>query len=114
QVCRLADRRVIHLQVAPDGAHDYVPRVQTNSYLDRNAVGPSNSLSVPFHGFLHPKGCIAGSHGVIFVSKRRTKERHNPVTHDLIDSPFVTMDSLHHMFEDRVEKFARFLRISVS
>ena len=51
---------------------------------------------------------------MIFVRKRRAKERHDPVAHDLIDCPLVAVHRFHHVFEDRIEKFPRFLRITVS
>src|SRR5262249_45337830 len=73
QVCSLANCPLVHLQVAPDGPHHYLPGVQTHSYLDGNSLGPPYSLGVAFHRFLHSERRIAAAHCVIFMSKRRTK-----------------------------------------
>ena len=35
---RLADRRVVHVQIAADGAHDHLARVQPDADADRHAV----------------------------------------------------------------------------
>ena len=50
---------------------------------------------------------------MIFQRQRCTEQRHDPVTHDLIDSALVPMDRLHHSFQHRVEQLARFLGISI-
>src|SRR5262245_5494856 len=47
------------------------------------------------------------------MSERRAEERHDAVAHDLIDGALVVMDRFHHPFEDRVEKLAGLLGISV-
>jgi hypothetical protein len=50
---------------------------------------------------------------VIFVGNRRTKQRHDPVAHHLVDSALKTMNRLHHVLEDGVEQLARLLGIAV-
>src|SRR5262249_30359982 len=49
----------------------------------------------------------------ILVRERRTEERHDPITHDLVDSAFVAMDRVHHQFEHRVENLSRLFGITV-
>jgi hypothetical protein len=60
---------------------------------------------------LGSKGCWP--HRVILLCDRRAEERHDFLTHDLADGPFVSMNSLHHQFEVRIEDSARLLRIAV-
>ena len=50
---------------------------------------------------------------MIFMSQRRAEQRHDPIAHDLIDCSFIAVHCLHHVFEDWVEKFPRFLGIAV-
>ena len=46
------------------------------------------------------------------ASELRTSA-HDSVAYDLVDCALVAVDGLHHMFVDRVEDLARFLRIPV-
>ena len=62
---------------------------------------------------LHPERGITGADRVVLVGERRTEERHDPVAHHLVHGALVAVDRLHHPFEDRVEKLARLLRITV-
>ena len=50
---------------------------------------------------------------MILVRERRAEERHDAVAHHLVDRPLVPMDGLHHVFQDRVQKLARFLGIAI-
>jgi hypothetical protein len=50
---------------------------------------------------------------VVLVGDRCAKERHDPVAHDLVHRALVTVHGLHHVFEDRVEDFARLLGVTV-
>src|SRR5262249_47943272 len=56
---------------------------------------------------------VARSHRVIFVREWRAEQRHDAVAHDLVYRALVAMHSLHHVLEDGVKDFARFLRIAV-
>src|SRR5215831_20768186 len=51
---------------------------------------------------------------MVLMRQRRTEQGHDPVTHYLIHCAFITMHSFHHVFEDWVKEFPRFLRITVS
>src|SRR5262245_4885819 len=51
---------------------------------------------------------------MVLMRQRRTEQGHDPVTHYLIHCAFITMHSFHHVFENWVEEFPRFLRITVS
>jgi hypothetical protein len=110
---RLADSRVVHVQVAADGADHHLSGVQSQSDLDIDAMPAAHILSVPGHRPLHTERGIARAHGVILVSDWCTEQRHDPVAHDLIDSALVTMDRLHHVLEYGVEQLPGLLGISV-
>ncbi len=69
---------------------------------------------MPPHRLLHSQRRIAGAHGVILMGKRRAEQRHDPVAHHLVHRTFVVVHRFHHMLDDRIEKFTRLLRITVS
>ena len=53
QVRRLTDRRVVHVEIRPDGADHHLARVETHADLDRNPVAPEHVLGVTPHRVLH-------------------------------------------------------------
>ena len=52
---------------------------------------------------------MAGPTGMVLVCHRRTKERHHPVSRELVDGTFKLVDFIHENFEatvhDRVDFF---------
>src|ERR687897_370703 len=101
---RLTNCRIVHLQVTPDGAHHYLSRVQTNSYLNGYSLAPSDSLGVTLYRLLHLERRIARAHSVVFMGERRTEQRHDAVAHDLIDGSLITVDGFHHVLEDGIKE----------
>ena len=41
---------------------------------------------------------------MVLVGDGRPEERHDPITHHLVDRAFVAVDGLHHPFEDGIQK----------
>ena len=113
QVRRLADGGVVHVQVAVDGAHDHLARVEADADLHVDALAPAQFLGVPAHRLLHADGGAAGAHRVILVGDRRAEERHDAVAHHLVHRALVAVDGLHHPLEDGVEELARLLGVAV-
>ena len=113
QVRRLADGRVVHVEIAADGAHDDLPGVQPDADLDHGRVRASHLVRVLLHALLHPERRVAGPHRVVLVGERRAEERHDPVAHHLVDRALVAVDRLHHALEHGVEELARLLGIAV-
>ena len=110
---RLADRRVVHVQIAADGAHDDLARVEPDPDLHVHAVRVARLLRVAHHQLLHPERRIARPDGVVLVGERRAEQRHDPVAHDLVHRALVAMDRVHHVLEHRIEELARVLGIAV-
>jgi hypothetical protein len=50
---------------------------------------------------------------VILARDRSAKERHDPVTHHLIDRTLVAVDRLDHVLENGVKELPSLLRIAV-
>jgi hypothetical protein len=113
QVRRLADRGVVHVQIASDGTHDDLTGVESDSDLNVHAVSVTRVISVSLHRLLHPQRRIARPHGVILVRERRAKQRHDPIAHHLVDRALVAVDGLHHPLENGVEDLARLLGITI-
>ena len=110
---RLADGRVVHVEIAADGAHDDLAGIQPDADLQVHAVGIEDALGMALHPLLHAQRRVAGAHGVILVGEGRAEQRHDPVAHHLVDGALVVVDGLHHVLEDRVEELARLLGIAV-
>src|SRR5262245_56780280 len=101
---RLADSRVVHVQVAADGADHHLSCAQSYPDLDIAAMPAAHIRSVPSHRPLHTERGITRAHGMILVGDWCAEERHDPVAHDLIDSALEAVDRLHHVLEDGVEQ----------
>jgi hypothetical protein len=110
---RLADGGVIHAQIRADRPHDHFPRVQADSDLDLHPELATHALGVSLHRLLHPKRRVARPHCVVLVSERRAEQRHDPVTHYLVDGALVAVHRVHHVLDNRVEELARLLGITV-
>src|SRR5256712_3092447 len=110
---RLADSRVVHVEIAADGAHNDLARVEPDPDLYVHAVRAARLLRVALHQILHPQRRIARPHGVVLVSEGRAEERHDPIAHDLVLRALVAVDGLHHSLEQRIEDLARLLGIAV-
>jgi hypothetical protein len=109
----LADRRVVHAQIAADRPDDDLAGIQPDPDLERDAVRPTHLLGVPAHGSLHVDCRIAGPHRVILVGDRRPEERHDPVAHHLVHRTLVAVDRLHHAVEHRVQELPGVLGVAV-
>jgi hypothetical protein len=109
----LPDRRVVHAEVAADGPHHHLARVEPHANLDGNALGAANLVRVVPHRLLHAQGGVAGTHGVILVGEGRAEEGHDTVAHDLVHRAFVVVDGVHHVLEHGIEELARLFGIAI-
>src|SRR4030095_12251971 len=109
----LPDRRVVHVEVAADGPHHHLARVEPDANLDGNALGAANLVGIVPHRLLHAQGGVAGTHGVILVGEGRAEEGHDAVAHDLVHRAFVVVDGVHHVLEHGIEELARLLGIAI-
>ena len=110
----LPDSGVVHVEIAVDRADHNFSRVQADSDLNWHTLQTLKLRAIAIHGLLHSERRVAGSDGVILVGHRRTEERHYAVAHDLVDDALVTVNSLHHQFEHRIQNLPRLLRVAVS
>ena len=112
EVRGLADRRVVHVQVATDRPHHDLTRVDPDPDPHRHRVARDPGHVAPDR-VLHAQRRVAGAEGMILVGQRRAEEGHDPVAQHLVDGALVVVDGLHHGFEDRVEDLPRLLGVTV-
>ncbi len=109
----LTYRRVVHVKVAADRAHDDFAGVEPDPDLDRDPFGALDLLRVASDGLLHPERGVAGAHGVVLVRDRGAEERHDPVAHHLVHRALVPVDRLHHALDDGIEQVTGLLGVAV-
>jgi len=109
----LSNRRVIHVQIGPDGPDDHLAGVEPHADLDGHALRAEDIFRVLRDCLLHPQCRVTRPYGVVFVGERRAEQRHDPVPHDLVHRALVAVDGLHHAFEHWVEELARFFWIAI-
>ena len=110
QVRGLAHGGVVHAQVVPDRAHHHLAGVQSNPDADDRterlgsrrvrARSPASGARRMLHARRGPRGRLG------------PEQRHDPVTHHLVDESVVLMDRRHHELEHGVEQRAGFLGIA--
>jgi hypothetical protein len=113
EVRGLSDGRVIHVEVAADGADDDLSGIQADPDLHLDAMGAANLLAVAADRSLHVERRVAGAHRMVLMGERRPEERHDAVAHHLIHGALVAMDGLHHEREDGIEDLSRLLGVTV-
>ena len=113
QMRGLSHRGVIHAQIAADGPHHHLARVEPHADPRRDVVGAHHLARVASQRFLHAEGGIAGPHRVILVGHRRAEESHDAVAHHLVDRALVAMHGFDHELQHRIEEPLRLLGIAV-
>jgi hypothetical protein len=113
QMRHLADRRVVHAQVATHRAHDDLARVQAHADLHGEAMPLTQLFGQRDDAVLHSESRVARADRVVLVGQGRAEEGHDAVAHHLVHGAFVVMDGVHHQREDGVEKLARLLGVAV-
>ena len=114
QVCGLANRRIVHMQVVTDGAYHHLPRVEANADLHLHTVCAAHLGAIAAYGLLHSQGSVTGAHGVILMRHWRAKQRHDAVAHDLVHRTLIAVHGRHQTLQYRVEELTRFLGIAVA
>ena len=113
EVGGLSHRRVVHMQVAADRAHDDLAGVDAHPHLDGHALSTPHLVGVAPHGFLQAQRRVARAHRVVLVGERGAEEGHDAISQHLVHGALVLVNGVHHEREDRVEKGARLLGIPV-
>jgi hypothetical protein len=110
---RLPYSGIVHVQVAAERAHHDLTAFHPGPHLDGHAFGTLHLSSILLHRGLQCKRRIAGPHGMIFMGNVGAKQRHDTITHDLIDRALIAMHGSHHALEHRVEEMPGLFWITV-
>ena len=110
---RLSHRRVVHSQVAANGADHDIAGVDADPDLNLDPMAAAHFLSVAVDQVLHSERGVAGANRMVLVRQRRSEQRHDAVAHDLIDRALIAMNRLHHVRKDWIDDLSRFLGITV-
>jgi hypothetical protein len=113
QVRRLADRGVLHAQVAANRAHHHLARVEPDADLHVEPLGATQLAGQATHALVHAQRRVGRAHHVVLVGHRGAEDRHDPVAQHLVDGALVPVHRLHHQGQHRIQHAARVLRIAV-
>ena len=90
----IPDRGIIHPEIIADGTHDDWPVVDPHAHPEPHPIVLFYLVPIPSHSLLYGQRCLASPLSVVLMGNRRTEERHNPVTRELIDGPLIQVDLL--------------------
>ena len=110
QMRRLPHRRVVHVQVIPNGAHHHFPGVEPDPQAHLDAMGTAYRFRVRMHGRLHAQGGVAGPQSVVFMGQWRAEQGHEAIAQNLVHGALEAMHGLHHGVQRRVQEAAGRLR----
>ena len=100
------DRVIIDGEIGMNGPNDHLSGMQSDTNV---GLGVRRST----HRVLHVEGCVGSPDGAVFVSQRRTKQRHDAIAFDPIDRTFETMNRIDHGLQCRTQALIRLFRIEV-
>ena len=110
-VRRVAHRRVVHPQVAPDAADDDEAGVKSLPHPEADTAAPLQFVPVALEGPLNAERGMHRALRMIFVSDGRPEERHDAVAEELVDRALVAMDLGQHQLEGASHEPVDVLRI---
>ena len=76
-------------------------------------VGPLDFGGILLHRGLHGQGGVARPHRVVFMGQGCPKQRHDAITHNLIDRALVAMHRRHHAFQDGIKELPSLFRVAI-
>ena len=101
-----------HLEITPNGTDDDLAGVEADTDLERYSALPLELVATGGKPRLHPKCRVAGADSVVLVGERRAKQRHDPVSHGLVDGALEMVDGFHHTLEDLVQEHGGVLGVA--
>src|SRR4051794_983698 len=98
----LTDGCIVHAQVTSDRAHNYLARVNPNSYVNRYRTGTLQLVCILGYRLLHSQRRIAGAHCMILMGEWRAKESHDAIAHNLVNGSLIAMHRFHHSLQEGI------------
>src|ERR1043166_8421005 len=103
----LADGGVVHVEIVADRAHHHLAGIEPDADLHLAAMSAPDPLAVTPDRALHGQGGVAGPYSVILMGNGGAEQRHDAITHPLVDGPLVAMHGRHLALQHRVEERPR-------
>ena len=103
---RIADRAVLHVQIAADGADDDGARVESDAGIQVRAQPIRPAIGQRRHLGLDIECRMRGSLGVVVMRDRCAEDRHESVARQLVNNAFVAMHATNRVFEVIGQQFA--------
>src|SRR5262249_25885592 len=98
----IADCRVVHAEVAADGADDHGARVEPHPHPEVDPVGPLHVVGERLEVVLDRERRAQRALSVVLVSDRRTEKRHHAIAEELVDRALVTVNRIQDDLEGAV------------
>ena len=102
EVGGVADRGVVHAQVAPDGAHHDQAGVDADAQAELDAVQPPHVVAHRLQVTLDGQGGAERAVRVVLVGDGGAEERHDAVAQELVDGALEAVDRAQDDLEDPV------------
>jgi hypothetical protein len=109
---RRPHRGIVVSEIAVDRAHDDLTRIHPYPDLDIDIALAPKRGGVATHRRLHPHRGQTTAHGMVRTGQGGAEERHDAVTHHLVDGASVVMDGFHHPLEHAVEDRPRLFEVA--
>ncbi len=98
-VCRVADRGVVHAQIGSDAAHDDQSGIESLADLELDAAVAFKLVAIGVQRPPNAERRLDRTADVVLVSDRRSEQCHDSITEKLIHSTFITVNLGEHQFE---------------
>src|SRR5437016_13075595 len=92
----LADGGVVHVEVVADSAYHHLAGIEPDADLHLAAMCAPDPLAVTPDRVLHGQGGVAGPYSVVLVGNGSAEQRHDAITHHLVNGPLIAMHGRHH------------------
>ena len=84
------------MEVVADRAHHHLAGIEPDADLHLAAMCAPDLLAVAPDRVLHGQGGVAGPYSVVLMGNGGAEQRHDAITHHLVDGPLIAMHGRHH------------------
>jgi hypothetical protein len=98
-VRRIANRGVVHSEVASNAANDDQTGVDALSHLEIDSSSPLNVRPVTFQRRPDAQSRVYGALGMVLMRDGSTEQSHDTVAEKLVNCPLIPMDLVQHKLE---------------
>ena len=108
----MPDGHIVCMQIVfTNRAQHHFARVNADAHEQWRMPLCSQRIGIAAHRLLHPQGGIERSLGMIFMGKRRAKERKDAIAQCLRDIAVIAMHGVHHELQSGINNRPRLFGI---